>query len=253
MHKHLPQSSGIYIIESIISKKAYVGSAKNIRKRVYAHFYFLKKNKHHSKRLQSFINKHGYESVIVQVLEECDVSVLFDKEQYWIDKYNSYINGFNGTPEAQTHKNKSLTTEHRQAISIANKGRKKSYQAMKSFYENCLPAAQSEKARVKRSMSHKGKKMSKSSLSKRSNTITNNGGLKKTDYQRQVASETMKRLHQQKLLKRKVYKLTDDQVSEIRLKSSRGVTGKSLAEEYGVNRSVISRIIHNKLRNLYRD
>lgn len=248
MHKHLPKSSGIYIIESTLSSKVYIGSSKNINKRVYAHYYFLTKNKHHSKRLQTFINKHGYSSIVVRVLEECVEDNLFDREQYWMDKYNSYIDGFNGTPEARSHKNKKISEEHRLAISQANKGRKKSLQAMKSFYDNCLPASQSKEANRKRSHSSKGKKMSEDSIVKRLETVKRNGGIKKTERQREKASDTMKRLHEQGLLKRKSFKLTDNQIAEIRVKSSEGFLGKDLAKEYGVNGSVISRIINNKLR-----
>ena len=44
------------------------------------------------------IKKYGKDNFIVTVLEECDYSVLNEREQLYISKYNSYIDGYNCTP-----------------------------------------------------------------------------------------------------------------------------------------------------------
>ena len=51
--------SGIYSIFNIINNKQYVGSSKNIRRRIKEHYRDLQNNKHHSQPLQNAWNKYG--------------------------------------------------------------------------------------------------------------------------------------------------------------------------------------------------
>ena len=43
------------------------------------------------------MNKYGIEHFSIKLLEECDISILEQKEQYWIDKLNTYHYGYNAT------------------------------------------------------------------------------------------------------------------------------------------------------------
>lgn len=43
------------------------------------------------------MNKYGAEHFFVELLEECSLKELEDKEIYWIDKLNTYHNGYNAT------------------------------------------------------------------------------------------------------------------------------------------------------------
>ena len=66
--------SGIYQIQSIIKpEKKYIGSAINIRKRWHIHLCNLRKNKHHSKKLQRHSKSEDSKS-------ETESRILGDRE-----------------------------------------------------------------------------------------------------------------------------------------------------------------------------
>ena len=94
------KKSGIYSIKNKITHKIYVGSAIDINDRWRCHIKDLKNNKHHSPYLQKSWNKYGTEMFEFQILEECEKEVLIEREQYWIDYFDSYRNGYNSTPKA---------------------------------------------------------------------------------------------------------------------------------------------------------
>ena len=56
-------------------------------------------NKHHSDYLQNAWNKYGEDGFRFEIIEECEAikEVLLEREQYWLDFYQSYIreNGYN--------------------------------------------------------------------------------------------------------------------------------------------------------------
>ena len=54
--------SGIYKIVNTVNGKKYVGSAVDIKRRWQAHKLRLRKNNHHSPKLQNAWNKHGESS-----------------------------------------------------------------------------------------------------------------------------------------------------------------------------------------------
>lgn len=55
------------------------------------------KDKNSSKPLYQAIRKYGVENFSFEVLEECDTSLLDEKEVYYINLYNSYKEGYNAT------------------------------------------------------------------------------------------------------------------------------------------------------------
>lgn len=88
---------GVYKIENIHTGKMYVGSSVNIEKRWKEHMRMLESGTHHSTKLQRAWNKANDKSIfqfttIEEVVNECD---LFLREQYWIDYYDAYQNGYN--------------------------------------------------------------------------------------------------------------------------------------------------------------
>jgi hypothetical protein len=61
------------------------------------HLTNLQKNKHHSYKLQNSWNKHGEESFKFEIIEQCNRDHILHREQYWIDYYDSFKNGYNST------------------------------------------------------------------------------------------------------------------------------------------------------------
>lgn len=90
---NLPSASGIYRIYNIRTLKSYVGQAQNIRKRVYQHWHPYLKNIQMIERAMA----QTPEDFFAETLELCDISSLNEKERFWIEKYNSYKDGFNFT------------------------------------------------------------------------------------------------------------------------------------------------------------
>lgn len=83
---------GIYKITCVNSRNIYIGSSKNIYERLHKHKCLLKHNKHENIILQNAINKHGLESFVCEVVEECRLLNLKDREQFYINILNPKYN-----------------------------------------------------------------------------------------------------------------------------------------------------------------
>lgn len=86
---------GVYSIRNEHNDKRYIGCSINIEKRWKSHKYMLKNNKHENSHLQGAYNKYGEDAFEYSILECCDMSVLKDREEYWIAYYDSKNNGYN--------------------------------------------------------------------------------------------------------------------------------------------------------------
>jgi group I intron endonuclease len=94
----------VYLIKNTLNNKVYIGSAVNFKKRIISHCNLLKKNKHHSSKLQNSWNKYGENLFVYGILEENIIlTELINREQYFIDFFNSSKNGFNILPNAGTN------------------------------------------------------------------------------------------------------------------------------------------------------
>lgn len=86
---------GIYKIENLINHKVYIGKSINIKSRFNSHIKNLKNNKHINPHLQKSWNKYGPENFSFEVIEECSVEQLNDREIYWLNYYGSYLSSKN--------------------------------------------------------------------------------------------------------------------------------------------------------------
>lgn len=84
--------SGIYRIKNLKTNKIYIGSSKNLHKRKIQHLYGLRNNCHGNNKLQNSWNKYGEESFVFEVIEECEVEKLIEREQHWVDELNPHFN-----------------------------------------------------------------------------------------------------------------------------------------------------------------
>lgn len=83
---------GIYKITNLKNNKIYVGQSNDIYRRFQEH-----QTKGESSRIpvDIAIQKYGKESFTYEVLEECDITELNEKETFWIKKLNAIENGYN--------------------------------------------------------------------------------------------------------------------------------------------------------------
>jgi len=108
--------SGVYAILCSATGKAYIGSSSNVTKRKGVHFRDLKKNRHHSPKLQNAFNKYGADTFVFEYIQECEKEKLIDNEQFFIHFYDSFRNGYNSRPRAENHTGYKMTPE--QALKI---------------------------------------------------------------------------------------------------------------------------------------
>ena len=86
---------GIYTIRCIPTDKVYVGSSIKIESRWRSHISLLKKNEHHSKKLQSEFNQYGLNAFSFTIVEELLDGDLFDAEYTWVKQLDSCETGLN--------------------------------------------------------------------------------------------------------------------------------------------------------------
>ena len=103
---------GVYKITNRKTNECYVGASKHIRDRWAEHFckgYGAK----HSKAFQDAIDELGKSGFDFEVLEECELSELRERENYWINKlrpeYNTITDWYSASEETREKIRQSLT------------------------------------------------------------------------------------------------------------------------------------------------
>jgi len=77
--------SGIYLIVNKINGKWYVGKTKRINRRWHEHRWLLKKNTHHSYKLQNDYNLYGINAFVYTVIEYVNIDYLELIEQKYLN------------------------------------------------------------------------------------------------------------------------------------------------------------------------
>lgn len=83
----------IYKITNKVNGKSYIGQTRNTVEFRWRQHYKAKDNKYFHRAIQ----KYGKENFEVTTLEKCDVEKLNDREIYYINKYNTFGDGYNLT------------------------------------------------------------------------------------------------------------------------------------------------------------
>ena len=96
---------GIYKIENLINHKKYIGQSINIEKRWKAekNSAFNEKSNAYDYPISRAFRKYGLENFSFEVIEECSLEELNEREKYWISKFNSFFKGYNQTLGGDTH------------------------------------------------------------------------------------------------------------------------------------------------------
>jgi hypothetical protein len=85
----------IYCAHCIHSGKKYIGQTITLLEyRVTQHFGLSKSNRH---KFAYALKKYGRDGFIWGIIEESDISLLNDREVYWIEKYDTFKKGYNST------------------------------------------------------------------------------------------------------------------------------------------------------------
>ena len=83
---------GIYVITNDVNGRQYVGQSVNIVKRIKQHF-----SGRDPIAIDLAIKKYGSEHFFWEIIEECSVDQLDERESYWISALDTYNNGYNCT------------------------------------------------------------------------------------------------------------------------------------------------------------
>lgn len=99
---------GIYKITNLVNGSVYVGCSKDVRKR-WIHHRCMRLRDHHMSICKAF-RKYGIDNFVFELIEECPVDLLSEREMFWIEtlrpRYNRTkggrgANGYNQSPEAR--------------------------------------------------------------------------------------------------------------------------------------------------------
>lgn len=123
-------TSGIYKItfQSNVKDLCYIGSSKDIEKRIKVHKKDLRIGIHANKFMQEDWNKYGESNFQFEILELVeDIELLTERESYYIEYYKSYRPfGYNIQRKPFRSNSDEWTDEKRQAMS----------KSLKKYYEN---------------------------------------------------------------------------------------------------------------------
>lgn len=105
------------------SNKIYIGQTNDLRKRINCHRHSMKR-KGNNVILINSLKKHGFDEHLFEIVEECDNSLLDEREIFWIKKYNSfYANnpmGMNMTIGGEGHTGFNKNDGNRKKILLEN-------------------------------------------------------------------------------------------------------------------------------------
>ena len=89
--------TGIYKITNLINGMSYIGQSVNIADRFKAHIKAGLGIDSSNNKLYTAMKKDRVENFMFEIIEECDRTLLNEKEKYWIEFFQSESFGYNMT------------------------------------------------------------------------------------------------------------------------------------------------------------
>lgn len=167
---------GIYIIKNKLNGNSYIGKSNNIKRRFTEHRSI---NHETNKSLKLAYKKYGLDNFSFEILEECKLEELNDKERYYIDKLKPKYNRTDGGDGAPGHS----LSEQTKAL-LREKGKEVwenlSLEQKNNVIANNLTGPKkghevSKETREKLRNANLGKKQTPETIQKRKETIKNSG------------------------------------------------------------------------------
>lgn len=130
----------VYKISNSLNDKVYIGiTSYSIEQRYKWHVRDCKTGV--EKKLYKAMIKHGIDNFKIELLESADDAIIDKREEFYIEHYNSFNNGYNASPVS--HGIRRHTKEDKKRMSEKAKGRKQSKDtlekksiAMKNFWKD---------------------------------------------------------------------------------------------------------------------
>lgn len=272
---------GIYAIKNIINNKVYIGQSVDINKRFKQHLWGLNHNRHDNPHLQNSWNKYKEENFEFIVLEEVeDINNLDIQEQYWIDEFNSYNDGYNlklggvsGRGYKFSEKSKQKMSEAKKGKPSPNKGVSPSKETREKIRESNILYYQnnpvSEETRRKISITSKGRKCKEEVKEKlRQDRIgkprpreylekaweANRGRIFTAEQKKELSNRMLGKTHT-KETREKISKghrrFSDEDIIDIYNRAHNNEPHINIANDYNVDVPKISRIKNLKVCNYY--
>ncbi len=116
----MKKTCGIYKITNLLNEKVYIGQSTYIERRFSQHKSPYEWSRHPSNELYGDMNTMGIKNFSFEIIEECPLELLEEKEIYWTKYYNAVETGYNkvyGTPigsendKGERHPNHKLTEQ----------------------------------------------------------------------------------------------------------------------------------------------
>lgn len=208
-----PKCAGIYRIEDTQSKRFYIGSSINMKRRLTQHIYRLNRGDHSNPILQSIWNKDSCRLYFkcLKKLNTTDKKVLLEEEQKYLDK-------------ARVGINKNCMN----ILSVANShlGVKRRPESIEKLRKVHIGRKATEETKLKQRLAKLGKKQSPETIAKR--TAGKKG--KPCNRPKGIYMPTLR-------------KFTSEQVKEIRKLKANGLSYSKLQAIFPASAGVLQRII----------
>jgi group I intron endonuclease len=146
--------SVIYEFVNTINNKVYVGQTKDFKSRIRCH----RHNSRSYKKTNPFYNairKYGWDNFTINIIEECNIKSINDREEYWIrEKKSLYPNGYNLMKGGNQYE---MSEDTKRKLSQIRKGIKFSPEHIENLRKSHLGNKLSEETKRKLSKINKGK------------------------------------------------------------------------------------------------
>jgi len=86
---------GIYLIKNVENQKCYIGSSVNVENRIKNHLYSFRSGGNF-KAMQKEFDEYGENSFVFTIVEKVtNANTIKEREDFYIDKFNTKKNGYN--------------------------------------------------------------------------------------------------------------------------------------------------------------